>query len=64
VATVLDGHEIHRCGKYAEIVASGQGELSPAFGAGCCSPMFNSARNAIIRGVREGRISLAVLVGA
>jgi len=29
----------NKCGKYDEILASGQGALSPAFGAGCCSSL-------------------------
>lgn len=46
---VAPGVWMMRCDRYEEIVASGKGEFSPAFGAGCCSPMFNQDREAIIR---------------
>ena len=37
----------NKCQKYDEILASGQGAMSPAFGAGCCSPM-NPTRQALL----------------
>lgn len=41
----------YACGKYAWImknVPESQWKFSPAFGAGCSSPLFNEARNVII----------------
>lgn len=38
-----------KCGKYDEIQRSGRGEMSPAFGTGCCSSLFNTERDAIIK---------------
>lgn len=37
------------CGIYGDIIGKPGSELAPAFGAGCCSPLFNSNRAAIIR---------------
>lgn len=45
--------ERYRCGKYDEIVGRPGAELSPAFGAGCCSPLFNERRNAIVVELRR-----------
>lgn len=45
--------ERYRCGKYAEIVGRPGAELSPAFGAGCCSPLFNGRRDAILVELRK-----------
>lgn len=42
------GVEQHACGIYAEIVGKPGAEISPAFGAGCCQPLFNEARSKII----------------
>jgi hypothetical protein len=50
--TVTDGKEtaeIHRCGRYEFIVKQPGHEFSPAFGAGCCQPMFNENRQTILR---------------
>jgi hypothetical protein len=45
--------ERYRCGKYKEIVehpfAHPFAHVSPAFGAGCCQPLFNTQRNTILR---------------
>jgi hypothetical protein len=45
------GFIIYSCGKKAEIEAlppEYRADLNPAFGAGCCMPMFNEARRAIL----------------
>lgn len=36
------------CGKHAEISVDPMSEFAPAFGAGCCSPLFNTARDAVL----------------
>lgn len=38
-----------KCAKYNEIVADPNSEISPAFGAGCSSSMFNERRNAKLK---------------
>lgn len=53
--------EIYRCGKFAEISTHSQSKVNPAFGAGCCMPLFNTARQTIIRSITERRISLVIL---
>lgn len=45
---------IYRCGKYAEIVGQPGAQWSPAFGAGCCMPLFNAARQRIVRLLQQG----------
>jgi len=48
--SVEDGkHPRFVCGIYDEIINKPGSELSPAFGAGCCSPLFNEDRRAIIK---------------
>ncbi len=37
------------CGIYDDIIDKPGAEFAPAFGAGCCSPLFNTMRNAILR---------------
>lgn len=44
--------ERYRCGKYEEIVGKPGADMSPAFGAGCCQPMFNERRNDILVALR------------
>lgn len=39
----------YRCGRYEEIRSKPGSEFYPAFGQGCCSPLFNVARSAIVR---------------
>ena len=42
------------CGRYQEIVRAPHhalAELAPAFGAGCCMPLFNTWREAKLRGL-------------
>ena len=41
--------EDNLCGIAEEIVKDPSWEVSPAFGAGCCRPLFNEARNRILR---------------
>ena len=56
--------EIHRCGKYEEIMAlppEAGARFNPAFGAGCCQPLFNEPRERIIRALMAKTISLTVL---
>ena len=45
------GFTIYACGKKAEIEALPEymrADINPAFGAGCCMPMFNANRKAIL----------------
>lgn len=35
------------CGIYSEIIKDPTSKFSPAFGSGCCMPLFNEAREAI-----------------
>lgn len=58
IKEVVDGTEIHQCGIYEEILKQPGSDISPAFGAGCCSSMFNTNRQKIIQLVIGGRISL------
>ena len=58
VAQEVDGVEIHRCGKYDEIIRQKSADLSPAFGAGCCQLLFNTTRSNVLRLAAAGRISL------
>lgn len=39
---------VYECGIYSEIIDQPGAEISPAFGAGCCSPLFNHNRARII----------------
>lgn len=43
------------CGRYDWIVenAPDKGAIYPAFGAGCCMPLFNDLRKAIIKKLNE-----------
>ena len=43
----------YRCGKFLEISADPNSTFSPAFGAGCCSPMGNTARKQILVELRR-----------
>ncbi len=56
VEIAVEGTELYRCGKYEEISKQPGAEFSPAFGAGCCQPMFNDARNKIARLTIAGKI--------
>ncbi len=52
VAEHGDGYTIYSCGIKDKIEAlphEAMAMVSPAFGAGCCMPLFNDDRNAIIR---------------
>lgn len=54
-----------RCGKYAEIAAlppERGAALAPAFGAGCCSPLFNREREAIFAAAAAGDPHAAAMV--
>lgn len=46
-----NGAEIHSCGIHDYIVKQPGAEWSPAFGAGCCMPLFNDLRDNIARGL-------------
>lgn len=46
-------HPRYRCGKFEEISKQPDAWLVPAFGAGCCSPLGNSARRAILIELRR-----------
>ncbi len=41
--------EDNLCGIAEEIVKDPTWKISPAFGAGCCRPLFNEARERILR---------------
>ena len=47
--------ERYRCGRYDEIVGQPTAEIAPAFGAGCCMPMFNERRSEILVELRTRR---------
>lgn len=51
---IHDGEGLHSCGKYEEISADPMSKFSPAFGQGCCSSMFNEAREANIKRHHDG----------
>ena len=38
----------YACGIYEYIIKQPGCEVSPAFGAGCCSPMFNKDRDGLL----------------
>lgn len=46
--------EIHKCGKYEFISKQPGADMMPAFGAGCCMGLFNTARNKIITLYKSG----------
>lgn len=46
-------HQRYTCGIYSEIIGKPGWEVSPAFGAGCCSSLFNPDRAAIIAELRS-----------
>jgi hypothetical protein len=48
----VEGVPIYRCGRYEEIRAQPGWELSPAFGAGCSSTLFNEDRERVIRALK------------
>jgi len=41
--------QTYRCGIYEHIQKQPGANFSPAFGAGCCSPLFNEDRTRIIK---------------
>jgi hypothetical protein len=45
--------ERYRCGKYDEIKDQPGAEIMPAFGAGCCQPLFNERRAEILVALRS-----------
>lgn len=52
-----DGEQQQRytCGIYSWIIKQPGWEFSPAFGAGCCSSLFNPDRDAIIREMKRNK---------
>ena len=46
-------HPRYTCGIYEYIITQPGWETAPAFGAGCCSALFNEDRSAIIRDIRN-----------
>lgn len=52
--------KVYRCGRYEYIRQQPGNEIMPAFGAGCCMSLFNSNRNNIIKGIKEGKHSEAL----
>jgi hypothetical protein len=53
-ACEVDGTTIYRCGHYETISRQPGANISPAFGAGCCMPLFNSNRARIVRVIAKG----------
>lgn len=47
----------YRCGKYEEIRQDPLSWISPAFGAGCCSSLFNEDRSRILVALRKREVS-------
>lgn len=45
--------ERYRCGKFEEIKDQPLANFEPAFGAGCCQPMFNERRSEILVHLRK-----------
>lgn len=45
----------YRCGRYEYIVKQPGADMMPAFGGGCCSPLFNDDRDRIVRVIRLRR---------
>lgn len=43
---------VYRCGRYEWIQKQPGADFSPAFGAGCCQPLFNENRRAILKVLR------------
>ena len=54
--TLENGAVIHRCGIYEKIIALPKPEWfwNPAFGGGCCMPLFNENRQRIKESQRDG----------
>jgi hypothetical protein len=55
---IIPGVPLYRCGQFEWImkyVPESEWRMSPAFGGGCSSPMFNNDRNRVIE-VLNGRI--------
>ncbi len=51
--TRIDDVVLYRCGRYDFIIKQRGAEISPAFGAGCCSPLFNEDRDRILVKLRS-----------
>ena len=50
--THANGAEEHECAIHDEIAQRPGAEWNPAFGAGCCMPLFNRNRAALIEAYR------------
>lgn len=55
-ALIDNGDGTYSCGKYEEIMAMPRHiwTVCPAFGAGCCSSMFNDDRDRIVKEMANG----------
>ena len=56
--------ERYRCGKYEEISKQPTANVMPAFGEGCCQPLFNQARTRVLNELQrteDGRVHLTQL---
>lgn len=49
--------EDNLCGRYDEIKDHPGANISPAFGAGCCSPLFNTYRENKLKVLKEDQES-------
>lgn len=54
VAHTEASFEVYRCGRYEYIKDQPFADIMPAFGAGCCMSLFNTARNTIIKEINNG----------
>ncbi|PSV00979.1 hypothetical protein C9J27_02845 [Photobacterium kishitanii] len=56
-----DDRGIHSCGKYEEISKDESAKFSPAFGYGCCMPLWNQEREDIIERDYGGKIPTVLI---
>lgn len=57
----INDNLIASCAKYEEISKDKSSKISPAFGAGCCMPLWNARREVIIRRDYRGVIPIQEL---
>jgi len=56
VVHTTHGIDMHRCAHFEFIQRQAGSELNPAFGAGCCQPLFNTARQQILDLIKSGEV--------
>lgn len=52
-----EGFEFFECARHDFIIAQPGHEMMPAFGEGCCMPLFNTFRNANIKAMIDGKVN-------